>query len=204
MTFAHGAVLCDFDGVLRHFDGQAQAAIESRYGLAPGELLKAAFDPAIMTPACLGRITAEEWVERLAAVVGERAAEEFSRVPSWIDEEVKAILASVQQHVPVILVTNAMTSLERHLDELGLTYFADDVVSSARVGVAKPDPRILLIAAERAGVPAERCLFVDDRLENVEAAMALGMTAVHFTSAADLQRHVEEATLQGDRAAEDV
>jgi putative hydrolase of the HAD superfamily len=60
------------------------------------------------------------------------------------------------------------------------------VVSSARVGVAKPDRRIYEIAAELAGVAPERCLFVDDRLENVTAAIGLGMTGVHFRGVADL------------------
>jgi putative hydrolase of the HAD superfamily len=46
------------------------------------------------------------------------------------------------------------------------------VVSSARVGVAKADREIHHIAAERAAVAACRCLFVDDLLENVEAATA--------------------------------
>ncbi|HEX4811169.1 MAG TPA: HAD-IA family hydrolase [Nonomuraea sp.] len=107
-------------------------------------------------------------------------------VPFWVDEEVRALLAKAQQHVPVIIVTNAMDTVEEHLDRLGLTYFADALVSSARVGVAKPDRRIYEIAAERAGVAPERCLFVDDRLPNVEAARALGMTGVHYRTVTDL------------------
>ncbi|BDM74826.1 hypothetical protein HEK616_83130 (plasmid) [Streptomyces nigrescens] len=64
---------------------------------------------------------------------------------------------------------------------------ADHVVSSARVGVAKPGREIYEIAAARAGVATHQCLFVDDRLENVEAAITLGMTGVHYREAADLQ-----------------
>jgi putative hydrolase of the HAD superfamily len=103
-----------------------------------------------------------------------------------VDEEVRALLAKAQQHVPVIIVTNAMDTVEEHLDRLGLTYFADDLVSSARVGVAKPDPRIYEIAAERAGAAPSRCLFIDDRPANVEAARALGMTGVHYRTIDDL------------------
>ncbi|MGW1777175.1 hypothetical protein [Streptomyces sp. NPDC002104] len=32
----------------------------------------------------------------------------------------------------------------------------------------------------------DRCLFIDDRLENIEAAEALGMTGVHYREPADL------------------
>ncbi|MEV0380810.1 HAD-IA family hydrolase [Nonomuraea sp. NPDC050643] len=182
------AVLCDFDGVLRHFDHAAQADIEARYGLP---LMKTAFDPDLILPPTLGQVTEEQWVESIVAALGgdERARQamaEFVTIGFWVDEEVRALLAEAQQHVPVILVTNAMDTLEEHLDLLGLTYFADDVVSSARVGVAKPDRRIYEIAAERAGAAPERCLFVDDRLQNVEAARSLGMTGVHYRSFQDL------------------
>jgi putative hydrolase of the HAD superfamily len=37
----------------------------------------------------------------------------------------------------------------------------------------------------------EECLFIDDRAENVEAARALGMQALRFTSVRDLAVAVE-------------
>ncbi|MEV1244318.1 HAD family hydrolase [Nonomuraea sp. NPDC050022] len=182
------AVLCDLDGVLRHFDHAVQADIEARYGLP---LRKTAFDPDLIGPATLGHITEAQWVESIAVALGgderaRRAAAEFAAVPFWVDEEVRGLLARTQGRVPVVLVTNAMDTLEEHLERLGLAYFADAVVSSARVGVAKPDRRIYELAAELAGVAPERCLFVDDRLENVAGATALGMTGVHYRSIADL------------------
>ncbi|AQZ60122.1 unnamed protein product [[Actinomadura] parvosata subsp. kistnae] len=186
--FPFDAVLTDFDGVLRHFDHAAQADIEARYGLP---LRKTAFDPEMILPPTLGHVTEAQWVEATVAALGggERARQamaEFVEIAFWVDEEVRALLARAQEHVPVIIVTNAMDTLEEHIDRLGLTYFADDVVSSARVGVAKPDPRIYEIAAERAGAAPARCLFVDDRLPNVEAARALGMTGIHYRSLQDL------------------
>ncbi|MEU4327659.1 HAD family hydrolase [Nonomuraea dietziae] len=187
---SYDAVLSDLDGVLRQFDHVAQADIEARYGLP---LMKTAFAPERILPATLGQITEAQWVESVALALGgdERARQavaEFAEVSFWVDEEVRALLAKAQERVPLVLLTNAMDTLEEHLDRLGLTYFADAVVSSARVGLAKPDPRIYELAAQVAGVAPSRCLFVDDRLENVEAARALGMIGVHFTEAGDLAR----------------
>ncbi|MEV4218007.1 HAD-IA family hydrolase [Nonomuraea sp. NPDC049725] len=187
-AFPYDAVLCDLDGVLRLFDLDVQDAIEARYGLP---VRRTAFAPEILSPATLGRVTEAQWVDSVAAALGgderaRQAAAEFAAVPFRVDEEVRALLAKAQEHAPVIIVTNAMDSLDEHLDRLGLTYFADAVVSSARVGVAKPDRRIYEIAAELAGAAPERCLFVDDRAENVAAAVALGMTGVHYRQAADL------------------
>jgi FMN phosphatase YigB (HAD superfamily) len=44
--------------------------------------------------------------------------------------------------------------------------------------MAKPIAAIFRLAAERLGLPPEACVFVDDWDQNVEAARALGMTAV--------------------------
>ena len=63
----------------------------------------------------------------------------------------------------------------------------DDVVVSGREGVAKPDPRVFEIVAERAGLPLDRLAFVDDRADNAAAAAALGMDAIVFTDAATLR-----------------
>ncbi|MFF4988031.1 HAD-IA family hydrolase [Streptosporangium saharense] len=196
------AVLCDFDGVLRVHDAWVQAGIDHGYGLAPGSVLATALSPALIGPAVLGEITFEEWeaalVTEFTGLLGspERAARlvgEFMAVPARVDERVRELLALARRHVPVVLVTNATTRLEEELDGLGLTWFADEVVSSARVGVAKPDRRIYELAAARAGTAPERCLFIDDRRENVEAATLLGMTGVHFREAEDLRRVWAEA-----------
>jgi 2-haloacid dehalogenase len=63
----------------------------------------------------------------------------------------------------------------------------DEVVVSGREGVAKPDPRVFEIVAERAGLPLDALAFVDDRADNVAAAAALGMDAILFTDSATLR-----------------
>ncbi len=54
----------------------------------------------------------------------------------------------------------------------------------------KPDARIYTVAAQRAAVAPEEIFFVDDRVENVDAACSAGFDAVRFTSAADLLSHL--------------
>jgi HAD superfamily hydrolase (TIGR01509 family) len=56
------------------------------------------------------------------------------------------------------------------------------VVDSAFVGMRKPDRQIYELTLERIGsdIAATECLFVDDIEVNVDAARALGMSAVHF------------------------
>jgi len=54
------------------------------------------------------------------------------------------------------------------------------VVDSGFVGCRKPESRIYALTLERLGLSAERCLFVDDTLVNVEGAQKAGMATVHF------------------------
>ncbi len=59
----------------------------------------------------------------------------------------------------------------------------EHVIISGRLGVAKPDPAIyehLLGTIDR---PSACCLFIDDRPDNVAAARASGIDAIHFTTA---------------------
>jgi 2-haloacid dehalogenase len=58
----------------------------------------------------------------------------------------------------------------------------EDIVVSGEVKLVKPDPRIYRLALERNRLRADRTLFVDDALHNVQAARALGLSAIHFQS----------------------
>jgi putative hydrolase of the HAD superfamily len=86
----------------------------------------------------------------------------------------------VRASVPVVLVSNATTRLERDLVELGLSGAVDGVVSSAGLGITKPDLRVFLAAARLAGAEPSRCLFVDDTAEHVLAAASVGMRAIRY------------------------
>ncbi|WP_236789217.1 HAD-IA family hydrolase [Amycolatopsis sp. GM8] len=63
-----------------------------------------------------------------------------------------------------------------------LSRWFDEVVFSGEVGWAKPAREVYVITAERLGLPAAACVFVDDSRGNVEGAVAAGMTGVHHTS----------------------
>ncbi|WP_432079449.1 HAD-IA family hydrolase [Streptomyces sp. YPW6] len=192
---AFDAVLCDLDNVIRFYDTDPLAALERAAGLPEGTTTDIAYAPETDLPLLLGRITPDAWVESIAAGLTERVgaerAHELGRAladaPFRADEEVVTLLRRARTHVPLVLVTNATLQLDADLALLGLTDLADAVVSSAVEQVAKPDPAIYRIAAGRAGVPVERCLFVDDRRENTDAAADLGMATVLYREPADLR-----------------
>lgn len=59
----------------------------------------------------------------------------------------------------------------------------DGVVISGVEGTRKPARRMYELGAERAGVAAGECVFVDDLPFNLTPAQELGMATVHHTSA---------------------
>lgn len=70
------------------------------------------------------------------------------------------------------------------------------VVDSAFVGMRKPDPEIYELCVARLGLRAEECMFVDDREDNCEGAVAVGVTAVRYR---DVEQAVGEIRAVLDR-----
>jgi putative hydrolase of the HAD superfamily len=53
---------------------------------------------------------------------------------------------------------------------------------SHSLNLAKPEPAIYLRAAEGLRTAPANILFIDDKAENIEAALAVGMQAIHYTT----------------------
>lgn len=68
----------------------------------------------------------------------------------------------------------------------------DGVVISGHEGMRKPAPRMYELGAERAGVAAAACVFVDDLPFNLTPAEELGMATVHHTAAETTIPRLEE------------
>ena len=84
------------------------------------------------------------------------------------------------------VLSNADNTLRQRLTDAGrIIDLFDEIVVSADVGMAKPDPRIYALASARLGLTPDECVFVDDLDRNVEAARETGMHGVHFVVGRD-------------------
>ena len=72
-----------------------------------------------------------------------------------------------------------------------------DIVVSGIEKIAKPDPRIYALAAERFGYVPGAMLFIDDNAANIAAASACGWQVHHFTGAERLAEALRGAGLIG-------
>ncbi|MFD9957569.1 HAD-IA family hydrolase [Amycolatopsis sp. NPDC058986] len=65
-----------------------------------------------------------------------------------------------------------------------MSRYFDALVFSGEIGVAKPDREVYLITAAMLGLPAGRCVFVDDSAANVRGAVDAGMVGIHHDTVA--------------------
>jgi HAD superfamily hydrolase (TIGR01509 family) len=122
----------------------------------------------------------------LLAELGDRKEEEFRRllpgrvrplpgVRLWLERlETEGVLQAIASSAP-------QANIDVLVDELGLRpYFAAVVTGCDLPG--KPDPTLFLKAGRLIGVPAERCVVVEDAVAGVEAANRAGMKCIAVTN----------------------
>lgn len=71
------------------------------------------------------------------------------------------------------------------VEALGIDRYVATTFVSCETGVRKPDPEAYLGPCRTLDVPAEQCLFIDDREVNCSAARALSMPALRFEGDVD-------------------
>ena len=193
-------LLVDFGGVLttnvfdsfRHFcedEGLDPAAIKRLFAEDPRAL-------ACVRGLERGELSEEDFAERFGELLElepERRGGLVDRMFGHIepDEEmVEAVRRARAQGIRTGLISNSMGA--GRYDRASFPELFDGVVISAEVGLHKPQPEIFRLGAERAGVAAEECVFVDDLRENCEGAETVGMTAVLHRGAERTLPRLEE------------
>ena len=183
------AVLFDFGGVLLRQDWDEYDVFGERHGLPAGALSRALYGTDAWRALQVGHGDRGAWAKAAVASLHEHCGDRADAVfREWRARPVR-------RHEPNIALARALraagtrigllSNAAPDLDELIVSHFGVDIDWDARVvsgleGLAKPDPAIYRLTAERIGVPAERCFFIDDLDANVEAARGTGMTAHRF------------------------
>jgi HAD superfamily hydrolase (TIGR01509 family) len=91
------------------------------------------------------------------------------------------IKTELKPHYKIGLISNIGRDwIQDFFDEHELHGLFDTVVLSSTEGITKPNPLIFEHAAQQMGVYADEAIFVDDRQDNCDGAVASGMTGVMF------------------------
>ena len=139
-------------------------------------------------------------VSRMASleIVLERAEREFSQAekevladqknelykkllanmsPSDLSDEVKSALDELRRRGYLLAIGSSSKNAPFILRQIGLGDYFDAVSDGNNISRSKPDPEVFIKASEMLGIPADRCLVVEDAISGAEAAHAGGMKA---------------------------
>jgi len=94
-------------------------------------------------------------------------------------DEVAAFAESLRGKIPMAIASGGSRMVvEKTLHIVGISDWFDEVVTADDVTEGKPAPDIFLKAAKLLGVPAQKCLALDDAPAGILAAQRAGMQVV--------------------------
>ncbi len=179
------AIIFDVGNVLVHErDFTKRTEWEKRLGLGPGQLTRLVHDSEPAAGAPSGEVAEC----RVWQTVGKQLQLDNAQIAElqrdfWSSEELDTTLVqfiqSLRPRYKIGILSNAWSEARYfHNTKFKMNAWSDTAVYSAEVKLLKPDPRIYQIVLNQLQLSANECVFVDDRLINVEAAQALGMQGV--------------------------
>lgn len=96
-------------------------------------------------------------------------------------EDLWKLLPELKKKYKLAVINNGNSIALKYWKERFDFSIFDIFVNSAEEGIKKPDPKIFLLTCQKLGVSPQECLFMDDSLENIEAAKKLGMQTIWWS-----------------------
>lgn len=182
------AFLFDMGNVLVHFSHERMCRqVAECCGVAPELVRKVLFESGFEWRYEAGEISSQDFHCQFQDRVDRRV--DFDTLWRagcdifWRNESIEPVVNELRgQGFPLVLVSNTNEAHFEWVQErfAVLEQFPKRALSY-RVGACKPDRRMFETAVREAGVPAERCFYVDDVGEYVAAARELGIDGVQYT-----------------------
>jgi putative hydrolase of the HAD superfamily len=171
---------------------------EENLGLSPGRLNRVMFGSEAWQETLLGRRTLDEYWLEIGPRLGLQSQDEIQSFrqryfgDETINRDVLALIRRLHGRYKLAVLSNAPPRLSEWLADWQILDLFDVVVCSGDEGVVKPDPTIFELTLTRLGVAPNEAVFVDDTLGHVNAAQALGIRGIHFTTAQALAGELGE------------
>jgi len=125
-----------------------------------------------------------EWIENLEGVMSCALTPNMAMI---------AIVQNLQmQWIRTAMLSNTTALHASAIRKRGLYRYFSPLLLSYEIGVSKPDPLAFQILLSSLDKPASACLFIDDKLTNVKAAVALGIDSIQFHSAKQVQMELSQ------------
>lgn len=99
----------------------------------------------------------------------------------------------------IVLLSNANNAFFERMVYVKYPEFKslfDEIIISSNVGMVKPNSDIYLYTLEKINSIPEESIFIDDSLENVDAAKNLGMDGFLYTDSVSFNNYIENLDLK--------
>ena len=135
----------------------------------------------LFTQAGYGKLSSDEFLSRLGFEDPQYHMRDYIEHHLTLDAGFHAFADRFYKKFDFVLLSTDVSEWSSYITEYHRldVYFQDKIVSGD-VGLRKPDPKIYEYTLQKLGVSAEQCLFVDNSVENLNAAEALGITPILF------------------------
>lgn len=189
------AIVLDIGGVLlRSEDRKPRQQLEKEHGLQPGGTEALVFNSTEAHASTIGLIGPDRIWQNVAKKLSlsPQECEGFQRT-FWqgdqVDQSIIQFIEEIRSTYTTVLLSNAwvdarQTLAEKYAIKEGET--VDHILISSELGLAKPNPRIYEMLADFLECEYDEILFVDDFIENIHSASALGIHTIHYKPGMDL------------------
>ena len=148
---------------------------------------------SIVHQAYHGQINQDQYREALLRMYGVTQPEQIERGKRILDEDEnniqffdgvqKTLLTLKDRGYLLGIVTDTAAPVHvklRWFERGGFGHIWDTIISSAELGIQKPDPKIYQAALQQLGLDSTQAIFVGHNASELEGARAVGMTTVAF------------------------
>lgn len=181
------AIFFDLGGVLiRTEDRRPRTMLADGFSITYAELEKIIFGGESGDAAQLGIISAAQHWENVRAALSLRVDEVETIKAAFfggdvLDRDIWTYILNLRPRYLTAALSNAMSDARQSLlNKWQLGDGFDHFFISAEMGMMKPDPRIYHTVLHHLALAPAETVFVDDFLQNVQAAQAVGMRTVWF------------------------
>ncbi len=139
----------------------------------------------------LGRITIEEFLERLSYLSGKTVTREIFESGAVVDYDIVELIKILKENYRVGMLSNSPSaSIREVLHEHNLEQYFNEIVISSEVGLIKPSIEIFAHILGKLDVDASEAIFIDDNQHHIAGAQKAGLSGIHFLSAGQLRHEL--------------
>lgn len=190
-----GGVLIDFDF------NRANAAAAQVSGLPADEVRRRLFSSPDFLAFERGKLSPQEFHDCLQTLLGMRMpyaifCQAWNGIFNDEIEPTVSLVRALRSRVKVGVLSNTNAIHFEYLRErMSVLRELEHVYASHEIGSRKPDAECFQHVLARMSVAPQRTVFIDDVLENVEAAQSLGIRVIHAVNAQAVRAGLRELGL---------